>query len=56
MSKLFAIFLASVLTHNIALTYILGMCPLISLSKSVKTSYGMGISVVFVVTITSIVN
>lgn len=56
MSKLFAIFLASILTHNIALTYILGMCPLISLSKSVKTSYGMGISVVFVVTITSIVN
>ncbi len=56
MSNLFVIFLASILTHNIALTYILGMCPMISLSKSVKTGFGMGASVIFVVTITAIVN
>lgn len=56
MSHLFTIFLASILTHNIALTYILGMCPLIALSKSTKTAFGMGVSVVFVVTITGIVN
>ena len=56
MAKLFTIFLASILTHNIALTYILGMCPLISLSKSLKTAFGMGMSVVFVVTLTAMVN
>lgn len=56
MSNLFVIFLASILTHNIALTYILGMCPMISLSKSIKTAFGMGASVIFVVTVTASVN
>lgn len=51
-----SIFFASILTHNIALTYILGMCPLISISKSLKTAFGMGMSVVFVVTLTAVVN
>ncbi len=50
------IFLATILTHNIALTYILGMCPTIGLSKNTKTAVGMGISVAFVVTLTSLVN
>lgn len=56
MGNLISIFLASILTHNIALTYILGMCPLIAISKSLKTAFGMGVSVIFVVTITSAIN
>lgn len=56
MTQLLGIFLASILTHNIALTYILGMCPLIAVSKSLKTAVGMGVSVVFVVTITAAIN
>jgi Na+-transporting NADH:ubiquinone oxidoreductase subunit E len=56
MTNSLTIFFASILTHNIALTYILGMCPTIGLSKNSKTAMGMGISVVFVITLTSLVN
>lgn len=56
MGHLVEIFTASILNHNIALTYILGMCPLIAVSKNVKNARGMGLAVVFVVTITGIVN
>jgi len=48
--------IASIFTHNIALTYILGMCPFIVISKNFKTALGMGVSVVFVVTLTAIIN
>ncbi|MEW5814927.1 MAG: Rnf-Nqr domain containing protein [Spirochaetota bacterium] len=50
------IFVASILTSNIAFTYLLGMCPFISLSKSLKTASGMGVAVIFVVTLTAIIN
>ncbi len=56
MAHLLEIFIASITSHNIALTYILGMCPLIAISKKVKTAFGMGISVVFVVTLTVFIN
>jgi Na+-transporting NADH:ubiquinone oxidoreductase subunit E len=45
--------LASIFTHNIALVYILGMCPFIVISRNFKTALGMGVSVVFVVTLTA---
>ena len=48
--------LASIFTHNIALVYILGMCPFIVISKNFKTALGMGVSVIFVVTLTAIIN
>lgn len=47
---------ASILTHNIALVYILGMCPFIVISRNFKTAVGMGISVIFVVTLTALIN
>jgi len=50
------IFVAALFPHNIALTYILGMCPLIAISKNLKTAFGMGVSVVFVTTLTAILN
>lgn len=56
MNEIIEIFIASITSHNIALTYILGMCPLIAVSTSVKNAKGMGIAVIFVVTITAIVN
>lgn len=52
----FTILLASIFTHNIALVYILGMCPFIVISKNFKTATGMGISVIFVVTLTALIN
>jgi len=54
--NLFAIFFASLFTSNIALTYLLGMCPFISISKDIKTAWGMGCAVTFVMVITSAVN
>jgi Na+-transporting NADH:ubiquinone oxidoreductase subunit E len=56
MTHLITIFIASILTHNIALTYLLGMCPFVSLSRSVKTAFGMSIAVIFVVTLTAAIN
>jgi Na+-transporting NADH:ubiquinone oxidoreductase subunit E len=56
MDRLIEIFIATILNHNIALVYILGMCPLIAISTSVKNAKGMGIAVVLVVTLTGIIN
>ena len=56
MAHLITIFIAAILTHNIALTYLLGMCPFVSLSRSVKTAFGMSIAVIFVVTLTAAIN
>lgn len=56
MTGLILVFIASIFTHNIAFSYLLGMCPLISLSKSIKTALGMGIAVIFVVTLTAAIN
>jgi Na+-transporting NADH:ubiquinone oxidoreductase subunit E len=50
------LFISSVLTNNIALAMILGMCPLIAISTNVKNAVGMGAAVVFVVTLTGIIN
>lgn len=50
------LFISSLLTNNIALAMILGMCPLIAISTNVKNAVGMGASVVFVVTLTGIIN
>ena len=50
------ILVASIFTHNIALVYILGMCPFIVISRNFKTAVGMAVSVVFVVTLTAIIN
>src|SRR3989338_4130016 len=48
--------IASIFTHNIALVYILGMCPFIVISRNFKTAVGMGVSVIFVVTLTAVIN
>lgn len=47
---------ASIFTHNIALVFILGMCPFIVISRNYKTALGMGVSIIFVTTLTAIIN
>ncbi len=56
MGNLITIFIAAILTHNVALVFLLGMCPFVSLARNLKTSFGMGVAVVFVVTLTAAVN
>jgi Na+-transporting NADH:ubiquinone oxidoreductase subunit E len=56
MKSIIEIIISSLTNQNIALVYILGMCPLIAISTNVKNAKGMGIAVVFVVTLTGIIN
>ena len=46
----------AVFTENILLAYFLGMCSFLALSKKISTSFGLGLAVVFVLTITAPVN
>lgn len=50
------IFVAAVFTHNIALSYLLGMCPMLAMSRYVNTAVGMGLAVVMVMLITAALN
>ncbi len=50
------IFFAAIFTGNILLTYFLGMCSFLSVSKQIKTAFGLGLAVTFVLTITSALN
>lgn len=52
----FIILIAAVFTHNIALVYLLGMCPFIAMSKNLGTASGMGIAVTIVLVITASIN
>ena len=52
----FVIFFASIFTSNILLTNFLGMCSYLSVSRELKTAWGLGIAVTFVMTVTSTAN
>ena len=52
----FVIFIASVFTSNILLTNFLGMCSYLTVSRELKTAWGLGLAVVFVLTCTTAVN
>lgn len=56
MAHYFTIFFNSVFIDNIALTFFLGMCTFIALSKKVETAFMLGIAVVAVEFITVPVN
>ena len=50
------IFVAAIFTHNIALTYLLGMCPLLAMSRNLNTACGMGVAVIIVMLLTTVIN
>ncbi len=52
MDSLFSIFYRSVFIDNMVFAYFLGMCSYLAVSKSVKTSFGLGIAVFFVMIVT----
>ncbi len=54
--NLLLIMFVSIISGNIALTYFLGMCPFISMSKRIDVAAGMGFAVTFVMVITSATN
>ncbi len=56
MENLINIFVKSVFIDNMIFAYFLGMCSYLAVSKTVKTSMGLGIAVVFVLGFTVPVN
>jgi len=52
MENLVNIFIKSVFIDNMIFSFFLGMCSYLAVSKTVKTSIGLGIAVVFVLAIT----
>lgn len=54
--NLFLIMFVATISGNIALTYFLGMCPFVSMSKRLDVASGMGFAVTFVMVITATVN
>jgi Na+-transporting NADH:ubiquinone oxidoreductase subunit E len=56
MENLFNLFVRSVFIDNMVFAYFLGMCSYLAVSKTVKTSMGLGVAVVFVLLITVPIN
>ncbi|MCB6607591.1 electron transport complex subunit RsxA [[Clostridium] symbiosum] len=55
MKELLLIAIGSALVNNVVLSQFLGICPFLGVSKKVETSAGMGVAVIFVITIASAV-
>lgn len=55
MKELLLIAIGSALVNNVVLSQFLGLCPFLGVSKKVETSAGMGVAVIFVITIASAV-
>ncbi|MEA3463202.1 MAG: Rnf-Nqr domain containing protein, partial [Bacteroidota bacterium] len=56
MENLVNIFVRSIFIDNMVFAYFLGMCSYLAVSKTVKTSTGLGIAVVFVLGFTVPIN
>ena len=54
--ELFNLFIKSVFVDNMIFAYFLGMCSYLAVSKTVKTSAGLGLAVTFVLVVTVPVN
>ena len=52
MQEIVNIFVKSIFVDNMVFAYFLGMCSYLAVSKTVKTSVGLGIAVIFVLGIT----
>lgn len=48
------IFVSAILVNNIVLSQFLGICPFLGVSKKISTAIGMGLAVMFVMTISSV--
>ncbi len=52
MQEIFNIFIKSIFIDNMVFAYFLGMCSYLAVSKTVDTSFGLGLAVTFVLGIT----
>jgi Na+-transporting NADH:ubiquinone oxidoreductase subunit E len=54
--EFFNIFIKAAFVENLVLAYFLGMCSYLAVSKTVKTAFGLGLAVIFVLGITMPIN
>ena len=53
--KLVLIFFSAAIVNNFVLSYFLGICPFVGVSKKTSSALSMGLAVTFVMTITAVV-
>jgi Na+-transporting NADH:ubiquinone oxidoreductase subunit E len=56
LEEILSLAIKSIFVENILLAYFLGMCSFLACSKKVETAVGLGLAVIFVLTITAPVN
>ncbi|PSU40512.1 NADH:ubiquinone reductase (Na(+)-transporting) subunit E, partial [Photobacterium frigidiphilum] len=56
MEHYLSLLVRSIFIENMALSFFLGMCTFLAVSKKVKTSFGLGVAVIVVLTIAVPVN
>ena len=54
MTSYLMIFIAAIFVNNIVLSQFLGICPFLGVSKKMSTAAGMGIAIMFVLTVSSL--
>ena len=54
MGELLLIIVAGILVNNVVLSQFLGICPFLGVSRKIETATGMGLAVVFVMTLASV--
>lgn len=52
MEHIISLFFRSIFVDNMIFAFFLGMCSFLAVSKNVKTSFGLGIAVTFVLLVT----
>ena len=55
MISYFTIFIGAVFVNNIILTQFFGICPFMGVSKRISTALGMGMAVMFVMTLSTLI-
>lgn len=53
--NLLLIFVGSLLVNNFVMNRFYGICPFLGVSRKVETAFGMGMAVIFVITVASLV-
>ena len=54
--ELVNVFIKAAFIENLILSYFLGMCSFLAVSKTLKTAFGLGLAVIFVLVVTMPIN
>lgn len=52
--EIFVVFIGAVLVNNFVLVRFLGLCPFLGVSRKLDTAFGMGMAVIFVMSLSSL--